>query len=171
MSIEVRPADGSEYDRVARIMLDAYGAVPGFRLDEPYAAELADVAGRSASTTLLVAVDDDAGVVGAVTYLDDATSPYAQTMQHGEAALRMLAVDPAFQGRGAGAALVEACKARASEAGVARLVLHTTEWMTAGQRLYRRHGFFRSPERDAVVGEGIQLLGYVFDLRARAYRA
>jgi len=167
VNISVRVAEVHEYDRVAAIMLAAYGSVPGFRLEGAYAAELADVAGRSASTTLLVAVDElgeDAMVVGAVTYLDDPSSPYAQPMRVDEAALRMLAVDPDFQSRGVGAALVEACVVRATAAGAARLVLHTTEWMAAGRRLYERLGFRRSPERDAMVEDRIQLLSYVFDL-------
>ncbi|MEO7837491.1 MAG: GNAT family N-acetyltransferase [Acidimicrobiales bacterium] len=165
MSIEVRVAEVADYDRVAEIMLAAYGSVPGFRLEGAYAAELADVAGRSALTTLFVAVDTDgARVVGAVTYLDDASSPYAQPMGGDEAALRMLAVDPASQGRGVGAALIAACVERAREAGAARLVLHTTEWMTSGRRLYERLGFRRSPERDSMVEDRIHLLSYVLDL-------
>lgn len=167
MSISVREAEAHEYDRVAEITLAAYGSVPGFRLEGAYAAELADVVGRSASTTLLVAVDVEghsATVVGAVTYLDDASSPYAQPMRPDEAALRMLAVDPSSQGRGVGAALVEACVERATAAGAARLVLHTTEWMASGRRLYERLGFRRSPERDAMVEDRIQLLSYVLDL-------
>lgn len=165
VSIEVRVAEVHEYDRVSEIMLTAYGTLPGFRLEGAYAEELADVAGRSASTLQLVAVDGGTGaILGAVTYLDDAASPYAQPMREDEAALRMLGVDPASQGRGVGAALVQACIDRARQDGRARLVLHTTEWMTAGRRLYERLGFRRSPERDSTVEDRIHLLGYVLEV-------
>lgn len=165
MSIHVREAEVHEYDRVADIMLAAYGTVPGFRLEGAYAGELADVAGRAPSTVQLVAVDPATDeIVGAVTYLDDATSPYAQPMEKDEAALRMLGVDPAAQRRGVGTALVEACIERARSQGRDRLVLHTTEWMTVGHRLYERLGFRRSPERDAMVADRIHLQSYVLDL-------
>lgn len=165
MSIHVRPAEVHEYDRVAEIMLAAYGSVAGFRLEGAYAEELADVAGRADSTLQLVAVDADTGdILGAVTYLDDASSPYAQPMQKDEAALRMLAVDPVAQRRGVGAALVEACMDEARRRGRDHLVLHTTEWMTAGHRLYERLGFRRSPQRDAMVADRIHLQSYVLDL-------
>ncbi|HVE47861.1 MAG TPA: GNAT family N-acetyltransferase [Acidimicrobiales bacterium] len=165
MSIVVRPAEVHEYGRVAGIMLAAYGSLPGFRLEGPYAEELADVAGRATSTVQLVAVDDTTGeIVGAVTYLDDAGSPYAQPMEQDEAALRMLAVDPVAQRRGVGAALVRSCIDLARRHGRERLVLHTTEWMTAGHRLYERLGFRRTPERDALVGDRIHLQSYVLDL-------
>ncbi|HUP71010.1 MAG TPA: GNAT family N-acetyltransferase [Acidimicrobiales bacterium] len=168
MSIAVRPAEAHEYDRVAEIMVAAYGTLPGFRLEGAYAEELADVAGRAGSTLQLVAVDEDSGeILGAVTYLDDATSPFAaQPMDRDEAALRMLAVDPAAQRRGVGAALVEACIQRARTQRLERLVLHTTEWMAAGQRLYERLGFRRCPERDATVADRIHLQSYVLDLIA-----
>lgn len=165
MSIHVREAEAHEYDRVAEIMLAAYGTVPGFRLESAYAEELADVAGRVPSTVQIVAVDSGTDeIVGAVTYLDDATSPYAQPMDKDEAAMRMLGVDPAAQRRGVGAALVHACIERAREQGRHRLVLHTTEWMTVGHRLYERLGFCRRPERDAMVDDRIHLQSYVLDL-------
>ncbi len=165
MSAEVRTAAVHEYGRVAEIMLAAYGSLPGFHLESSYAEELADVAGRAASTIQLVAVDGTSGaIVGAVTYLGDRSSPYAEPMGPDEAAVRMLAVDPAAQGRGVGAALVQACIDRAREDGRSRLVLHTTEWMKAGQRLYERLGFRRAPERDGVVAGRIHLQGYVLDI-------
>ena len=170
MSLEVREANVQEYDRVAEIMLAAYGSVPGFQLDlaGAYAAELADVAGRAAVSPLLVAVEvkgEFAGtVLGAVTYIDDPASPYAEPMTDDEAAVRMLAVHPRAQGRGVGRALMETCIERARHAGRARVVLHTTEWMITGHRLYERLGFRRALERDAMVEDRIHLLGYVLDL-------
>jgi len=155
---------------VAEIMLAAYGAVPGFQLDLDgrYAAELADVAGRAAVSLLLVAVEargELAGsILGAVTYIDDEASMYADAMVEGEVAIRMLAVDPRAQGRGVGRALMQACIERARAAGRARVVLHTTEWMTTAHRLYERLGFRHAPERNAIVQDRLLLLSYVLDL-------
>ncbi|MEA2684946.1 MAG: hypothetical protein QOE93_141, partial [Actinomycetota bacterium] len=78
--------------------------------------------------------------------------------------LRMLAVVPEAQGRGLGAGLVRACIDQARLDGKREIVLHTTEFMPIAQRIYERAGFVRHPERDLVVDDGIQLLGYVLEL-------
>ena len=80
------------------------------------------------------------------------------------AAFRMLAVDRAVQGRGAGRALVEACIARAKADGKHALVLHTTAWMKTAHRLYGRLGFERDPDRDWPIMPEVTLLGYRLDL-------
>ncbi|GIJ26012.1 hypothetical protein Vqi01_11740 [Micromonospora qiuiae] len=64
----------------------------------------------------------------------------------------MLAVDPAAQGRGAGAALVEACVARATELGCTALAICVRDgYAEAAHRLYRRRGFVRVPESASVM--------------------
>ena len=55
--------------------------------------------------------------LGCVTYARDRTSPWAVHAEEGEAAIRMLAVVPAVQGRGVGTALVVACVERARADG------------------------------------------------------
>lgn len=159
---EVRP---DEHDALVAVTLDAYQLLLGADLDDGYAAELADVAGRAAVVEVEVLVDvDDAGQVeGGITYIPG-PGPMAWFDRPDEAGMRMLAVAPAAQGRGVGARLVAACVARATAAGKARLLLHTTAPMTIAHRLYERAGFRRDPARDHILEGGLLLLAYVLDL-------
>lgn len=124
-----------------------------------YMVTLADVAGRVRHARVIVAVDGDR-LLGGVTYVPDAASAYAEFADADGAGIRMLAVDSAARGRGAGEALVGACVAMARADGRRRVVLHTTEAMQAAQRLYAKLGFERASERDWSPKPDIKLLGY-----------
>ena len=91
--------------------------------------------------------DDDGTVVGAVTYVDDPASEWSEWTEPGEAQFRLLAVDPNQRQHGAGTALVQACMDRAAAAGHS-ILIHTTPWLVAAQRIYERFGFVRRPDRD-----------------------
>ena len=160
MSTQVRLAAPADYEQVAELTIAAYRTVPGQHLSQGYARLLADVASRAQHAVVLVAAEGDR-VVGAVTYVPDASSTYAEHLGSGEAGLRMLAVAPEAQGRGVGRALLEACIERARSEGRSRLVLHSTPQMTAAHRLYRSLGFRRAPERDWHPEPGVALLGFV----------
>jgi ribosomal protein S18 acetylase RimI-like enzyme len=155
-AIKVRPVRAHEDEEAGRLLLAAYRALPSNHLAGDYAgdyaAELADVARRSSEAEVLVAVrHSEPGpdeVVGCVTFVPDASSPWADLLEAGEAGMWMLAVRPAAQGRGIGRALVDACVARARALGRAAPKLHTTPWMTAAQHLYEGAGFVRFPSRD-----------------------
>src|SRR5262249_11854341 len=68
------------------------------------------------------------------------------------AGVRLLAVDAAARGRGAGKALTRYCIDRARRAGRRRLVLHTTKVMQAAWAMYEGLGFVRFPEIDFRQG-------------------
>jgi len=157
---EVRP---DEYTRAGEVVVAAYAALPGEHMTGGYAAELADVAGRSRDAEVLIAIDEE--VFGCVTFVPEATSPWAEALGADEAAIRMLGVDPAAQGRGIGAVLVDACIARARARGRSGLFLHSTPWMTSAHRLYQRAGFQRIPERDWLPVPEVPLLAFLLDLR------
>lgn len=147
------------------MVVAAYEALPGGHMTDEYAAELADVAWRAAGAEVLVAVDDDGAVLGCVTFVPDAFSPWAELLEEGEAAIRMLGVDPRAQGHGVGQALVEACVDRARQLDRHAVFLHTTPWMPAAHRLYEKAGFVRLPERDWRPTPAFVLLAFRLPLR------
>lgn len=161
----VRPLEPDEHQALATLTVAAYRRLLGEDLDGGYVAELADVAGRVALVDVLVAVDDEGRLEGGITYIPG-PGPMAWFDQPDEAGMRMLAVDPAAQGRGVGARLVAACIARARSEGKTRLLLHTTSPMTVAHRLYERAGFRRDPDGDQVLPGGLLLLAYALDLGA-----
>lgn len=107
--------------------------------------------------------DDDGRVVGSVALV--LSGDFGEvTESDDEAAVRMLVVDPAAQGRGIGELLMTDCLRRARAAGKRRMVLSTGPKMLAAHRLYERMGFTRLPERDWTPVPGIDLLVYALDL-------
>lgn len=161
--MRIRAIEPAEHAAVGELTVAVYGSLPGGRLSEEYAAILRRVAERAAAADVVVAVDDDGGLLGSVTFCV-APNPYAEVGLPGEAEFRMLVVDPAAQGRGVGEALVRWCVERARELGAPRIVLSSTTWMTVAHRLYGRLGFVRTPERDWSPRPGIDLVTYALDL-------
>lgn len=160
MAILVREARPEEHASLGELVVRAYRSLPEF--DEPgYEPELRDVARRAREAVVLVAVDDADGTpLGCVTYVPGPDSPWAELLEPGEAAIRMLAVDVTARGRGVGTALAAACIARAREDGRAAIFLHSLAYMRAAQAIYARLGFIRRPDRDWEPVPGIRLLGF-----------
>ena len=165
MPIVVREARPEEHARLGELVVTAYRSLPEF--DEPgYEPELRDVARRAREAVVLVAVDSavDERPLGCVTYVPGPESPWAELLGPGEAAIRMLAVDPAARGRGAGTALASACVARARAEGRAAIVLHSLPYMRTAQAIYTRLGFTRRADRDWEPVPGVCLLGFALTL-------
>jgi ribosomal protein S18 acetylase RimI-like enzyme len=164
MAVVVREARPEEHALLGQLVVAAYRSLPEF--DEPgYEPELRDVERRAREAVVLVAVDDvDGAVLGCITYVPGLDSPWAELLEPGEAAIRMLAVDPAAQGRGAGTALTVACIERARDAGRTAIFLHSLPYMRAAQAIYARLGFSRRPDRDWEPAPGIRLLGFALAL-------
>ena len=101
--MEVRQVRPAEYETAGAIVVAAYRALPGAHLSQGYAELLADVGRRAVEAEVLVAVDDR--LLGCVTFVPDATSPWAEMLEDDEAAVRMLGVDPSSAGSGCGASL------------------------------------------------------------------
>ena len=160
--VEVRPVTPQDYAAVGDITVAAYLTIAGFSPGERYQAELRDVAGRVETAEVLVAAGDGR-VLGAVTFVPG-FGPLAEFDGPDESGMRMLAVDPAAQGRGVGRLLAQACLDRARATGRSRLVLHTTGAMAAAHALYRSLGFARTPERDIRTPGGLVLEAYVYEL-------
>jgi len=159
--VEVRPVQPEEYEQVGQLVVAAYRAIPGGHLSSDYALELANVERRAREAEVMVAVDGQGEApLGCVTFVPDASSPYAELLEGGEAGIRMLAVDPGAQRRGTGRALLAACIGRARELRCTALILHTTPWMTSAHRLYEASGFERLPDRDWAPVPEVSLMAY-----------
>jgi ribosomal protein S18 acetylase RimI-like enzyme len=163
--VEVREVRSDEYEQAGAVVVAAYRNLPGAHMSDGYARELANVRQRAVEAEVLVAVADRNGqLFGCVTFVPDATSPWAEGVEEDEAAIRMLAVDPAAQGRGVGRALVDACLDRARARGRSGVFLHSTPWMQAAHHLYASAGFVRVPPRDWLPHPEVPLLAFRRDL-------
>ena len=164
MDIEIRLASSAEHDRLGEIVVGAYAAIGALEGDDEYVPELRDVARRAREAVVLAAIETPTGTpLGCVTYVPDASNPWAEHLRDGEAGIRMLAVDPAAQGRGVGTALVAACLERARAEGRRGIFLHSLPVMVGAQRIYAGFGFRRAPDRDWTF-PGFLLMGFVLDL-------
>jgi len=128
-----------------------------------YLQEIGDVAARADRVPVLVAVEGGR-VLGSVSIETEEANLGDDAVEPGTANVRMLGVDPAARGRGAGRALVEACIAFARARGLRALTLHTTDEMLAARGLYASMGFVRDPGRDWNVSEDFTLTAYRLDL-------
>ena len=165
----VRPAVPGEFDAIARLSLAAYEVDGQLEGGHGYERTLADVPARAAVGRILVAADEETGeVLGSVTLVLPGTR-YAELSGPGEAEFRMLAVDPAAQGRGIGEALVRACLAQAEQLGCRAVMICTRRNFSApAHRLYARLGFVRVPERDWSPAPGVELLALRLELAGQA---
>ncbi|MBM0259542.1 GNAT family N-acetyltransferase [Micromonospora sp. 4G55] len=165
----VRPATSADFAAVARLTVAAYEADGQLKGEHGYADVLADVTHRATHGEVLVAVDPATGeVLGSVTFVLPG-SPYAELSGPGEAEFRMLAVDPAAQGRGAGAALARACVDRAAALGCTAVVICVRGGFAApAHRLYERMGFVRLREKDWSPVPGVDLLGLRLELTGQS---
>jgi ribosomal protein S18 acetylase RimI-like enzyme len=160
----VRTATPEDYAAIARLSVAAYRADGQLDDGHGYERVLADVSGRAEAGELLDADDEENDeVIGAVLFVTPG-SPYAELSRAGEAEFRMLAVDPAAQGRGAGEALVRACVDRSAQLGCHAVVLSVRNFAAAAQRLYARLGFVRTPELDWSPLPGVDLLAMRLEL-------
>ena len=157
----VRDARRDEYPRVGEVCVLAY-APSGLPPGHWYWRDLADTAARAADSEVWVAVAGDE-VVGTVTWCPPG-SAHREISLPGEAEFRMLAVDPAHQGRGVGSALLAAVLVRARSEGCTAVVLSSASWMTAAHAIYERAGFLRTPRLDWTPTPGVTLRTYRFPL-------
>ncbi|MCX5248840.1 GNAT family N-acetyltransferase [Streptomyces sp. NBC_00201] len=166
MDIVIRQAEPEEYETIGEITAQAYlqDGLLTFGESDWYLGELRDVAKRAAAAEVLVA-DLGGRPVGGVTYVPSGGA-MADLAGPGEAEIRMLAVDRAARGRGAGEALVRACVDQARAAECTGIVLCTQPLMHAAHRIYERAGFVRTPGRDwnPIPGHDFTLLTYELTL-------
>ena len=158
----IRNARSDELAAVGALTVAVYRAE---RLaPEDYSASLADAETRARHTDILVAVDEQNRLMGAVALVLHG-GPYAElALAQDEAEFRMLAVGPEARGRGVGTALINECLTRARAAGKRRMVISTGDTMFAAHRRYEALDFRRTADLDWSPLPGVQLLAYVLEL-------
>ncbi len=165
----LRNARSYELDSVSLLLKDAFEQHKSRLPPEVWASyveEMMDVRTRLSESELIVA-ESGGRLVGTVTlYLDTELSH--QWWPKGWAVIRLLAVHPAYRGRGIGRALIEECIRRCHKQGIATLGLHTTEIMDVARRMYERMGFVRIPEHDFNPRPGVVVMAYRLDLKTSA---
>jgi ribosomal protein S18 acetylase RimI-like enzyme len=102
----------------------------------PTRAQLADTA---AHQTLLVARDDEGGIVGTLTLV------LYRVPSGLKGRIEDVIVDSSMRGKGVGEALAREGMARAGAAGVLMLELTSMPYRESANRLYKRLGFVRKP--------------------------
>ncbi|WP_345437981.1 GNAT family N-acetyltransferase [Microbacterium gilvum] len=151
LAFAIRTARPAEFAEVGEVTYRGFGhGEPG--APQPDAARLRllhDASARADAGELLVAATPDRRIVGTASLLR-ADSPLARQSRDGEAELRLLAVLPEVRRHGVGDALMRVAIARSREWGAPALVLDTGPWNERSQRLYRRLGFVRMPERETI---------------------
>lgn len=159
MSFVIRPAGAADFAAVADICVAAYAP---FLAGDGYADVLRDVGRRAALAELLVA-EDPGGVIGTVTFVPDG-GPLGEIAGPDESEFRMLAVDPAAQGRGVGTALLRRVLDDSRRRGKGGVVCSSQPEMRAAHAIYERAGFRRVPERDWSPVPGVDLIAFAISL-------
>jgi ribosomal protein S18 acetylase RimI-like enzyme len=146
LSLSIREAVPEDYEELARLITNAYREFAQILGDdwEDYREDLADIAGRAAQGSQLVA-EIEGRLVGTVSYYPprdgDPVAGEWWWWPKGYAYLRALGVDPATRGRGVGRALTIACIERARADGAVGIALNTLSYMPAATALYEGLGF------------------------------
>jgi predicted N-acetyltransferase YhbS len=161
---EARPEDDAA---VGEILVSGYltryaQKMPEVVLTERRKAELRDVASKRKEALVLVA-ELDGKVVGTVAVwppgagASEAWLPEACDLRH-------LAFDPAVQGRGLSAPLLDEAERRARETGAKYVCLHVRRGNKGVANLYMRRGYIRATEGDLELPE-VSLDAYYLKLR------
>lgn len=155
--MELRRIRPAEHEAAGDVCVAAYRPFLTGAEDD-YAARLHDVATRDAQAEVWVAVDGDR-LLGNVTWCPPGSS-WREIARPDEGEFRMLAVDPAAQGAGAGTALARLCEERSREHGATGMALSSLATMVAAHRVYARLGYGRDPARDWSPLPGVDLLAF-----------
>jgi ribosomal protein S18 acetylase RimI-like enzyme len=108
------------------------------------------MAGLALDADVLVA-EQDGVIAGAVAHVGPGR-PRAAFFPPEWSVIRMLVVDPARRGQGAGRALVAGCLRLAQEAAAPAVGLHTSPVMASALRMYEAIGFVRDKDLAPIRG-------------------
>jgi ribosomal protein S18 acetylase RimI-like enzyme len=151
--VAVQEAEPRDLDEVEALVKLAYAEFKGFFPETAWSAWMDNIGTVvHAETGLILAVLESGKIVGVVKFYPDAAASNMGYWPPGAAAIRILAVHPAYRGRGLGRRLVQECLDRARSLRIPALYLYTGVFMEAARRLYESLGFQRTPEYDKNPG-------------------
>jgi ribosomal protein S18 acetylase RimI-like enzyme len=154
----VRPYAPGDRDAVNAVARAAFAQYEQDYADWPSFIEgIGRMAELSKDADVLVA-EQDGVIIGAVAHVGPGR-PRAAFFPDDWSVIRMLVVDPARRGQGAGRALVEGSLRLAREAGAPAVGLHTSPIMASALRMYEALGFVR--DRDLPPIRGVPYGRYV----------
>ena len=167
----IRDLRPSEFDTLGQLMVRVYSSLPGFPTpdEQPGYYEMLAGIGRFTErpdVRVLVALTGDGELAGGVVYFGDMAqygSGGSATSVPDASGIRLLGIDPASRGLGAGRALTQACIDLARERGHREVILHTTKAMQVAWGLYERLGFRRSEDLD-FLQQGFPVFGFRLSL-------
>ena len=157
----VRNARPDEFMQVGKLMVRAYSQLEGFpkETEQPRYYQMLSNVGeltKQPGMELLVAISPQGTIDGAVVYVNDMRyygSGGTATSASDAAGFRLLAVDPATRGKGAGKLLSLECINKAKASSRKQLIIHSTSPMKIAWKMYEKLGFQRAGEYDFMQGE------------------
>ena len=165
-SLIVRDGHPEELDEVSLLIREAYieyqHSIPSEHW-KFYLEDITDVGSRLGVSELIVA-ELNKQLVGTVTLYLEASPALREDWPEGWAGVRILAVRPAYRGRGIGRALMEECIRRSRRRNIETIGLHTGPAMTIARKMYEDMGFVRAPEYDFQPAPEITVMAYRLDL-------
>ncbi len=172
--LTIRDLQAGEATAPGQLMVRVYAGLEGFptpQMQPGYYQMLGDI-GQFATrpgARVLVAVTPAGDLVGGIVYFGDMAqygSGGSATAEKNASGIRLLGVDPARRGSGAGKALAQACIALAHAEGQRQIILHTTLAMQVAWAMYEKLGFRRSEDLD-FLQQDLQVFGFRLDLGGR----
>lgn len=165
MAWHIRDAEPGDFEQVMALTERAYREFRPEVSAEFFDRFLVEAAGihSPASPSETVVAEREGLLVGAVAVYRPG-SGYGEGWPKDWAAIRLLAVDPAFRESGVGRGLLVECLERSRRLGAGGVGLHTTPFMHSARKLYRSLGFRPEPAFDAVDEHGVSVECYVLAL-------
>jgi GNAT superfamily N-acetyltransferase len=157
----IRNAFPSEFTVIGKLLIGVYSQLDGFPKEDEqpnYYKMLANIGDftNHPETELLVAVDNNNTILGAVVYFNDMQyygSGGTATQEKNAAGFRLLGVDNNARGKGIGKLLTQECIKKATENNLNQVIIHSTLAMQTAWKMYENIGFQRSGNLDFMQGE------------------
>jgi ribosomal protein S18 acetylase RimI-like enzyme len=161
LSLLVRGFEAADREAVNAVARAAFAQYSNDYADWPTFIEgIGRMADLAADADVLVA-EADGVVIGAVAHVGPGR-PRAAFFPVEWSVIRMLVVDPARRGQGAGRALVAGCLRLAQQTKAPAVGLHTSPIMASALRMYEALGFVR--DQDLVPMRGVEYGRYVLNI-------